>query len=81
MPAIQDLQHAQGFVTVEETARLEKHLHNRLGRRVRHLRVQTREGGLVLQGRANTYHIKQLAQHALMHATRLPLVANEIEVV
>jgi CheY-like chemotaxis protein len=51
-----------------------------LGRRVRDLRVEVREGGLVLRGRANSYHTKQLAQHAAMAVTDLPLAANEIEV-
>jgi hypothetical protein len=35
---------------------------------------------LVLQGQAHTYYAKQLAQHALLEATRLPIRANEIEV-
>jgi hypothetical protein len=39
-----------------------------------------RGGGLVLQGNTLTFHAKQLAQHAIMEATRLPILANEIEV-
>jgi CheY-like chemotaxis protein len=52
-----------------------------LGRRVVGLRVEVRDGGLVLHGRAASYHAKQLAQHAAMAVTDLPLIANKIEVV
>jgi CheY-like chemotaxis protein len=51
-----------------------------LGRRVRDLRVEVHGGGLVLRGRASSYHAKQLAQHAAMAVTDLPLSANEIVV-
>jgi len=51
-----------------------------LGRRVRGLKVEVRDGGLVLRGRADSFHVKQLAQHAAMAVTELPLGANEIEV-
>jgi len=34
----------------------------------------------VLQGRTRTYHAKQLAQHAVMEITELPILANEIRV-
>jgi hypothetical protein len=33
-----------------------------------------------LQGRASTYHAKQLAQHATMELVQLPILANDIEV-
>jgi len=36
--------------------------------------------GLVLRGRAQTYYAKQLAQHAVVEAAGLPILANEIEV-
>ena len=52
-----------------------------LGRvRVRPFRVVVREEGLVLQGCAPTYYAKQLAQHAAMEVSGLPILANEIEV-
>jgi CheY-like chemotaxis protein len=51
-----------------------------LGRRVRDLRVGFSGGGLVLRGRADSYHAKQLAQHVAMAALGLPLSANEIVV-
>ena len=51
-----------------------------LGRRVRGLSVEVREGRLYLRGRTDSYHVKQLAQHTAMAVTKLPLAANEIEV-
>lgn len=44
------------------------------------LQVLLRGHGLVLQGRTRTYYAKQLVQHAVMSATRIPILANAIEV-
>lgn len=63
-----------------EEMRLEAYLAGRLGHRVRGLRVVQHPQGLVLQGRTATYHVKQLAQHAAMEMTELPILANDIEV-
>jgi len=60
---------------------LEAHLQSQLTGRIRRLRLLDRQGGLVLQGQANTYYAKQLAQEIVMNATTLTLAANEIEVV
>jgi CheY-like chemotaxis protein len=51
-----------------------------VGRRIRDLQIEVRRDGVVLRGRANSYHAKQLAQHALMAVTDLPLASNAIEV-
>ena len=51
----------------------------RLGRRVRDLLVEVRPTGLVLRGRADSYHVKQLAQHTATAVTGLPVLANRIE--
>ena len=52
-----------------------------LGRvRLRRFRVLVQEQGVVLQGCAPTYYAKQLAQHAAMEVSGLPIMANEIEV-
>ncbi len=59
---------------------LEAHVHTQLHGRVRDLRVVAGEGGLRLHGCTNTYYVKQLAQHAVMQATSMRIVANEIEV-
>jgi hypothetical protein len=61
-------------------AELELHLQCRLGGRVRDFRIASVRGGLALQGRAATYYAKQLAQHFVLQATTLPIVANDIEV-
>jgi hypothetical protein len=66
--------------TPERLARLEEHIQSRLTGRVLDLRLVIRDGGLVLQGHAHTYHAKQLAQHAVMNSTNLAIQANEIEV-
>lgn len=47
---------------------------------VRNLRVVIVEQGVVLEGQAACYYAKQLAQHAAMAVTGLPLLANRIEV-
>ncbi len=63
-----------------EEERLECLLLRRLGNRIRNLRVLVLPAGLVLQGRASTYHAKQLAQHAAMELADVPILANDIEV-
>ncbi|SRR5579871_4866837 len=68
----------------EKACSLAEHLEllvqRRLGSRVRDLRVVLRQDGVILQGRAGTYHAKQLAQHAAMELSALPILANDIEV-
>jgi hypothetical protein len=59
-------------------ARIQRRLIGRVG--LRRLRVLVHEQGLVLQGCAPTYYAKQLAQHAAMEVSGLPILANEIEV-
>jgi hypothetical protein len=59
---------------------LELLVQRRVGSRVRDLRVLVRSNGIILQGRSSTYHAKQLAQHAAMAFTELPILANDIEV-
>ena len=59
---------------------LESRLQVRLGGRVRDFRLHLQGDGVVLRGFARTYHAKQLAQHAVMAETQVPILANEIEV-
>jgi hypothetical protein len=59
---------------------LEAHVQCRMSGRVRGLQVILRDRGLVLQGHALTYYAKQMAQQAVMEASDLPILANEIEV-
>ena len=77
--AIMPLQMIAEPISLREE-RLETLIERRLGNRVRDLRVVVRATGLILQGRAATYHAKQLAQHAAMEVTNLPILANDIEV-
>ena len=69
--------------TESETANAEHYetqVQRRIGGRIRDLRVIVRHDGVILQGRTNTYHAKQLAQHAAMDLIDLPILANDIEV-
>ena len=70
------------LITAElsEEERLECLLQRRLGNRIRNLRVRVLPTGLVLEGRAPTYHAKQLAQHAAMEVAGMAILANDIEV-
>ena len=72
----------KGYVACNpaEIDRLETHAQGRLNGRVRDFRLVLRGNGLILKGRAPTYYAKQLAQHVIMEATGLPIVANEIQV-
>lgn len=63
-----------------ELDHIEGRLQCRLNGRVRNLRLVLHDHGLVLCGCAPTYYAKQLAQHALMEITNLPLLANDIAV-
>jgi hypothetical protein len=63
-----------------EVEQLEQHVQCRLAGRVRELRLLRQADGLILRGRAPSYHVKQLAQHALMQVTPLRILANEIQV-
>jgi hypothetical protein len=67
-------------LAMPQPEQLEAQLLNRLGGRVRDLRIIIRHNGMILQGRAPTYHAKQLAQHAAMEVGGMPILANDIEV-
>jgi hypothetical protein len=67
-------------VTRETLARIEVHVRCRLTGLVRDFQLLLRDQGLVLRGHAHTYYAKQLAQHAVMEASSLPIRANEMEV-
>jgi hypothetical protein len=59
---------------------VEAHVQARLNKRVRDFQLVIIGNGLVLRGCAATYYAKQLAQQAVMEATTLPILANEIQV-
>jgi hypothetical protein len=69
-----------GPVTQEELDRLGSQVQHQLSGRLRDFRLKRRGGGVVLTGRAGSYYAKQLAQHAVMGATDLPILHNEIVV-
>ncbi len=60
---------------------LEALMQRRLGNRIRDLRILRLPAGLIIQGRALTYHVKQLATHAAMEFADAPILANDVEVV
>ena len=68
---------AAGDVFLKE---LEVHMQCQLGTRIRDFQITATAGGLVLRGNSNTWYAKQLAQQAVMEATRVRILANEIEV-
>ena len=59
---------------------LETRVQGKLCGRIRELQLLLQDRGIVLRGFARSYHAKQLAQHAVMAETTMPIVANEIEV-
>jgi hypothetical protein len=68
------------LATANGASELEARVQCRLGRQIRELRLVVVDRGLILRGHTRTYYAKQLAQHAVMEASRLPILANEIEV-
>jgi hypothetical protein len=67
-------------VTQEDLDRLGAQVQHELSGRLRDFRLKRKGAGVVLAGRVRTYYAKQLAQHAVMRATALPILGNEIEV-
>jgi hypothetical protein len=59
---------------------LENRVQAKLCGRIRNLQLLFHKCGIILRGHASTYHAKQLAQHAVMTESQLPIMANEIEV-
>jgi hypothetical protein len=64
----------------DEILSIQTELRQRLRGQICELHIVARDNGLVLQGRCRSYYAKQLAQHGLMQASELPLLANEIDV-
>jgi len=68
------------ITTANGIAELEIHIQCQLSGQVRDFQLRVKDKGLILRGHAHTYYAKQLAQHAVMDATSVPILANEIEV-
>jgi hypothetical protein len=66
--------------THENLARVEEHVRSRLTGLLRDFQLVFHDNGLVLRGHVHTFYAKQLAQHAVMEASSLPIRANELEV-
>jgi len=66
--------------TRETLARIEEHVRHRLTGILGDFRLVFLDNGLVLRGHVHSYYAKQLAQHAVMEASSLPIRANELEV-
>jgi hypothetical protein len=72
---------AQTDASMHETlARIEEHVRSRLTGLLRDFQLVFHNNGLVLRGHVHTYYAKQLAQHAVMETSSLPIRANELEV-
>lgn len=63
-----------------EVGELRRLVEQRTHHRVRDLTVEWEQNGVILRGRAGSYHIKQLAQHGILDVLpNVPLI-NAIEV-
>jgi hypothetical protein len=56
------------FALAEQAGRLECLIARRTGNRVRDLRVETGDGRVIVRGRSDSHHIKQLALAAVLEA-------------
>ncbi len=63
-----------------ELAPIVTEIDRQLRGRLRQFNITCDEGGLVLSGKAPTFYVKQLAQHAVGRMTPVRIVRNEIEV-
>lgn len=52
----------------------------KLGGRLEEFFMDEVGGQLVLGGKAKSHHVKQLAQHEVMHLTSVPIIHNNIKV-
>jgi hypothetical protein len=64
----------------EVAGQIEAAVRDRLMGWVRDFSVLIRDRGIVLRGSTHSYYAKQMVQHAALAASRLPLLANEIQV-
>jgi hypothetical protein len=73
----EDVLHSNGANDLE---RVGAQVQNELGGRLRHFRLERLNTGVILLGRVSSFYAKQLAQHAVMRATDIPITRNDIEV-
>lgn len=60
--------------------RITAQIQRRLAGRVRDFQLIACNQGLILRGHTRTYYEKQIAPHAVMETTDLPIAGNEIDV-
>lgn len=72
--------HHHSCESIPNLDEFENRLQVRLSGRIQNLHIIRQDRGLILHGRAHTYYAKQVAQHAIMAETDVPILANEIEV-
>jgi len=65
---------------VLQMAELERHVHERTGRRVRDLHVELARERVILHGQAGSYYVKQLAQSGVRDLLPEVTVENDIVV-
>lgn len=65
---------------IELRRTIRERIRERINRRVHDLQVEITSSGVVLSGRCDTYHIKQLAQHAAQAMLEDRRLENRIEV-
>jgi hypothetical protein len=65
---------------IEELDRLLESVRCRLARRLRDIRLELREDGVVLLGRASCYFDKAMAQHEVLKVVHSVRLINAIEV-
>ena len=63
-----------------ELAPIVTEIDRQLRGRLRQFNIARNEQGLVLLGKAPSFYVKQLAQHAVGQLTKLPIARNEIQV-
>ncbi len=66
--------------TPAEVRQIAEMIGRKFNGRLENFTILATPGGLILNGRAPTYYMKQVAQHAVMELTCLPIVANKVEV-
>jgi len=73
-------QSAMNSATNSAALNLEESVRSRLNGRVQCFQLLVVSNGIILRGKARSYHAKQLAQHLVMQACSLQILANEVEV-
>jgi|GEM_PF-1519173 hypothetical protein len=74
------LQSPVEIADAEQLEAVQAEVAKRLQSRVHEFHLLTRDNGLVLKGRAHSYHVKQLAQSLVQEFLHMPIVANEMRV-